>query len=83
VHTCTYTLLLSDPGLLLAESPAVASAAAVVLPCQQPVSGKGCSGGKEISRGARTGFLPATENASWEGGWILRNQEEAQGRPQV
>lgn len=30
MHTCTCTLLLSDPGLLLAETPAVASAAAVV-----------------------------------------------------
>lgn len=29
MHTCTYTILLSDPGLLFAETPTVVSDAAV------------------------------------------------------
>lgn len=71
IPTCAHMHLHDTPlwpWSLVCRDPYSGLRCCCCLPYQQPVSGRGCSGGKEISRGARTGFLPATENASWEGG---------------
>lgn len=71
--TCTHMMLLSDPGILLMETP-LQQPQVLLLPSLPAASfWNGSFRWERNQKENLTGFLPETENASREGSWILRN----------